>query len=382
MHSEKLRDDICSMKLCLLIRSLDVGGTQTQVRELTRGLADRGHDVYVITFYDCDDPTNREQIRYFSLGKRGRYDLIVPGWRVVSLIRSIRPDVLYSFLPTANILGAMIKYIVPTIRVAWGVRAVDMRLKEFDWLSHLCYKIQPRLAWGANIIICNSEAARDHAALTGIPIELLEIVHNGFNTEHFFPAKLEGAVLRAEWGVGENETLIGHVGRPDPMKDIPTFLKASAKLSELRPDLKFVCVGGGNETAPPMLPTNFVETELKHRLLWIKERRDMRAVYNALDLLVSTSVTESLPNSVGEAMSCGVPCVATRVGDCAELLGKTGVIAAPEDPAAISEAVLSVLNLSDDERRELGHAARNRIKSRYDKTTMVVATEKLLSSLA
>jgi len=108
----------------------------------------------------------------------------------------------------------------------------------------------------------------------------------------------------------------------------------------------------------------------------------MPAAYNALDVLVLSSMSESFPNVVGEAMACGVPCVVTDVGDAAELVGETGVIAPPRDPERLREAIEALLARPAGERAALGQAARERILAGYSQSLLVQRTEAALAELA
>jgi glycosyltransferase involved in cell wall biosynthesis len=85
-----------------------------------------------------------------------------------------------------------------------------------------------------------------------------------------------------------------------------------------------------------------------------------------MDLLVQSSRAEGFPQVLGEAMLCGVLCAATDVGDSRAIIGHTGRLAPPRDPAALSAAVLELLALSPTERAALGTEARRRIAEEYD----------------
>jgi glycosyltransferase involved in cell wall biosynthesis len=104
---------------------------------------------------------------------------------------------------------------------------------------------------------------------------------------------------------------------------------------------------------------------------------------NALDLLVLPSIYgEGLPNIVGEAMACGVPCVVSDVGDAARLVGETGVVVPPGEAESLAEGVLALLARPAEELGALGRAARERIAQQYDLRGMGRQYEELYEQLA
>ena len=85
----------------------------------------------------------------------------------------------------------------------------------------------------------------------------------------------------------------------------------------------------------------------------------------SFDVALSSSFSEGMPNTVGEAMACGVPCVVTDVGDSARLVGQTGVVVPPRDSQAFAAACIELLEGSEQKRRELGNQARRRIVQHF-----------------
>jgi glycosyltransferase involved in cell wall biosynthesis len=90
-------------------------------------------------------------------------------------------------------------------------------------------------------------------------------------------------------------------------------------------------------------------------------------VYPALDLLVLASAWgEAWPNVLGEAMACGVACVATDIGESREIVGDAGVIVPPRDPQALARACQGLLQQDHEARQALGMRARERVMTRFD----------------
>ena len=113
------------------------------------------------------------------------------------------------------------------------------------------------------------------------------------------------------------------------------------------------------------LTTCLQDAELTDATYLLGIRNDIPRINAALDIAVSSSFTEAFPNVIGEAMSCGVPCVATDVGDSALLLGGTGIVVPPRDPEKLASGINQLLDLSYQDLRALGVAARERVVSEF-----------------
>jgi glycosyltransferase involved in cell wall biosynthesis len=145
-----------------------------------------------------------------------------------------------------------------------------------------------------------------------------------------------------------------------------------------RKDTRFVCVGGGPAQYQTRLQTLAKNLGLGERLLWLGPREDMPAVYNALDIAVSSSsYGEGLSNAIGEAMACGVPCAVTDIGDSAWIVGGTGEVVPVKDPVALRNAIERLL----DQKSHTPAQIRLRIVEQLSVERLVVNTERALLTL-
>lgn len=363
------------MKILFLIRSLNRGGAERQLIELCIGLSSQGHQIKVLLFYS-GGPLERElrnaSIPIVYLNKRGRWDILGFFYRLTKQVAKEKPDILHGYLDTANILCSILKFIFPEFKIVWGVRASNMELVHYDWLSRIQFKIECKLAQWTDLIISNSFAGRNYVVKNGYPPKKIRVIHNGIDIEKYHPDKESGKLLRKEWGVNEQQYLIGLVGRLDPMKDHPTFLKAAQLLYLQRDDVRFVCIGDGPESYKKTLFNMCKDLGLEKSVVWAGALDDMCQVYNALDIATSSSsFGEGFSNVIAEAMSCGIPCVATDVGDSAIIVGDTGEIVPPLSEEKICEGWKHILH--DD----LGYNSskiRSRIENNFNCANLTAKT--------
>lgn len=341
------------MKIVFLIRSLTFGGAERQLVALARGLHERGHDIRVGVFY-ADGPLEADLreagVRVTVLDKGGRWDLAGFMVRLTRFLRNERPDVFHGYLGTSNYLGVLTRPFHGA-KVVWGVRASDLDGTRYDWFYRLDGTIERSLARFPDLLIANSHAGRDHVLQRGFPAAKTIVIPNGIDAQRFHPDTRIRAEVRAEFGVADQEVLIGRIGRLDPQKDYPTFIRAAADIVRQRPKTRFICVGTGPEDYERELHDLATGLGLTDRLIWTGPRADMPGIYNALDVMVSSSAWgEGLPNVVAEAMACGVPCVVTDSGDSSWVVGTVGKVVPPRDVPALVTATVDFIDDLDEGR--------------------------------
>jgi glycosyltransferase involved in cell wall biosynthesis len=371
------------MRILFLIRELRADGAERQLSVLAAGLRRAGHAPGVAVFYGggaLEQDLAAAGVPVFHLGKRGRWDLGFLG-ELVRVARAFQPDVVHAYMATSNKCVAVLKPVLKPARIVWGVRSAYMDLSHYDWPTRVASWLEQLLAGFADAIIANSEAGRAYAASVGFPADRLAVVPNGIDCERFSRDLAGRARWRERWGVKDSDLLIGLVGRLDPMKDPPTFLRAGAQLAARRPNVTFACVGGGPASYRAGLEQLAGELKLSDRVRWERPTQDLRAVYSALDVLALSSYGESFPNVVAEAMACGTPCVATEVGDVRSIVGDTGVIVPPSDPDGLANGLDRLLAEGPGALAERGAAARRRIAADYSIEALVTKTLAVLDGV-
>lgn len=370
---------IAQKKILFLSRALERGGAERQLVLLTKGLTLKRWPVTVATFYkgEFDSELVSNCIPVHCLQKRGRWDVLLFICRLILLIRQEKPAILHSYLAVANILAVLIKAFSPKMKIVWGIRASDMDLSRYDWLERFISQLEQYLARWADLIIVNSQAGYRHLITRQFPRSKIITIYNGIDIRKFSPNDALRKKLRLEWGIQEDEILIGLVARIDPMKDHPTFLQAALSTAQQNAKLRFVCVGNGSPEYVSEMKNLAAAQMLGSRLIWSEARDDMAAVYNSLDIAVSSSITEGFSNSIGEAMACGVSCIVTDVGDSSNIVGSVGIVVPARNPVLLAEAILSVARGTLPEK----NIVRHQIAENFSIETLFIKTEQALSQL-
>ncbi|MBF0137496.1 MAG: glycosyltransferase [Magnetococcus sp. DMHC-1] len=370
-----------------LIRSLNRGGAERQLTLLARGFHQAGHDVGVAVFYagGLFAATLQEAgIPLYDLGKKSRWDLGGFVLNLVQLVRRESPDILHSYLVEPNLLSVLVKPGLPSqTRVVWGVRASDMDLDHYHPVTKLTFGLTCRLSRFADRIIFNSEAGRVFHCERGYPAEKSVVVPNGIDVGGIFRPDIEaGQQVRQAWGIQPDQPLVGIAARLDPMKDHATFLRAAALVAAHMPETRFVCVGDGEPAMRQQLADLATSLGLDQRLIWAGPRDDMAAVFSALDLGVSSSAYgEGFSGVIGEGMACGLPFVATQVGDAARIIGETGSCVPPRNSEVMAAAIIARLTQLRQGADIVRQQTRERILTHFNTANLVTNTLQALEAM-
>jgi glycosyltransferase involved in cell wall biosynthesis len=376
------RERICVLHL---ITSLEVGGAELMLLKLSSRMNPDRFVNHVICLGE-DGPVGQR----ISAHGIPVHTLNMPrGWvtiqgliRLNKLMRQINPDILQTWMYHADLLGALFSKWSRSAPVCWNIRCSNMDFAKYRPATRIAVKLCAVLSAIPDVIVANSMNGESHHKRMGYRSKRWEVIPNGFDLRKFKPDGKAREGLVQELGLDGKRpfALIGYIARFDPMKDHSTFLKAASRLLGERDDVHFILAGRniewGNREIFERVPAAF-----SLNFHFLGERDDVERITAALDIACSVSSGEGFSNVIGEAMACEVPCVVTDVGDSALIIGDTGEVIRPRDSDALLRAWKKILNLSGDERSELGKAARKRVRDCFDILKIVERYEDLYTSL-
>jgi glycosyltransferase involved in cell wall biosynthesis len=350
-----------------VITDLGCGGAEMMLVKLLHGLDRDAFECEVVSMTDAGElgpriealglPVHALDMRAGVPDPRGLV-------RLAQRLRQRPPDLVHAWMVHADLLAGIAARMAGGLPVVWelqqGPPVAFAGSLVARWLTRCCARLAPCLA--LRTIFCDEAGCEAHARL-GFPARGLVVIPNGIDVAQFHPDAGARAGVRRELAIPATAPLVGLFARVDPQKDHRTFLEAAGRVGATRSDVHFVLCG--KDVNAETLGDPLDRTGIAARMHLLGRRDDMPRLAAAIDLLVLSSVAEGCPNVLGEAMACGVPAVVTQAGDCAAIVGDTGRVVPPSDPAALACAMLEMLALDADARCALGVRARERIVQHY-----------------
>lgn len=341
--------------LFLMANSGDTGGTERQFAVMAEALShgpfrvDTGCLQRRGSFFD-----NLPEIQEFPLGgsfaslqaQRSRFALALHlRRRKIAVAHSFDFYTNLMLLPVARL--ARIPVVIGSMRQL-GDRFSPSQTRALSWV----------LRWFPDRIVCNSRAAAARLVELGVAAQKLVVIPNALPEECFRPVApafpREGNTLR-----------IGLVARmSEKVKNHPALLRAAARLREEFPNMEVVLAGDGK--LRPELEKMAAELGVSGNVRFLGERRDIPAVLASLDVSVLTSLSESMPNAILEAMAAGLPVVSTRVGGSPEVVrhGETGFLVESGNDEQLVDALHTLLR-NDSLRRQFGARGRQVARAQF-----------------
>ena len=369
MNSKRLR-------VLHVITGLNAGGAEASLVKLVKYDTESVHSVISLTgegwYSNSLRGIAKEVIPFRSKGLKA---CLLP-FKVFSAIRKQNHDVVQTWMYHADLVGGLAAFLC-RVPVVWGIRnstlssgTSGLRTRAIVRLNAVLSHVVPKY-----IISCSEEAFKVHLN-KGYCAGRARTVHNGCDVTRFSPSPNARREIRAVLGIRQDAKLFGMVARAHDQKNHRGLLEALRAMtqSENTTAVKLLLVGDGVCDENGVVRRYIRKLGIGDMCLTLGPRSDIESIMQALDVhVLSSTYGEAFPNVLVEAMACGVPCVATDIGESGYILGNTGWTVKPGDVTALSNAMAdaagSMDKICDWEARK--QACVNRVRDNFTISKMV-----------
>lgn len=361
--------DFSGLRLSFITGTLGQGGAERQLFYCLRALLTGGAQIQLLSirqgeYWEAPLRALGLPIEWVG-GGSGKLARLQRLQRILAATRAFKPNVIQSqhFYINAYAALAARRLGVPDIG---AIRSdVFSEMRDAGWLGRWCLRLPQTLA-------ANSLNGLRNAAALGLPAQRLHLLRNVVDTTQFYPDLSKQAAPTAALTARPVRVLA--LGRLRPEKRLDRLLRVIAKVKaqvqaqvQAQTPLSFkVSIAGDGPLEAELTAQAQQLGLLPDTVEFCGAVREPRELYQTADIFMLTSDREGTPNAVLEAQACGLPVVATRVGDLPELVseGLTGLLAAPEDETALATALQRLL--SDPAlRTTMGQRARAAVVANY-----------------
>ena len=260
----------------------------------------------------------------------------------------------------SNVIGFLLKVLcgLPWIGFAHGYTDDNPKVRIYNRIDRAVLRYADR-------VVAVSHAMKTLLIKHGLPAEKIQVIYNGIDKGG--AAFLESSdTIRQRHGLSPKQKIVGVIGRLNPEKGQMVFLKAMEQTALKCPEARALLLGDGQERA--LLERYCHEHGLGDRVIFTGYRENIADYYQLFDLLVLPSLSEGLPNVALEAMSFGIPVLATAVGGVPEVIQNgNGILVPPGDPEALSERMTELLG-NHSLRQTIGLKGKDSLYPRFSPT--------------
>lgn len=359
------------IKIVHLITGVGNGGAERSLVQLVEGLDSNRFECVVVTLAkdQCFYQQRIEKAcKLYSLEARQGWLFFTKIFALYKIIKKENPDILQTWLYHADLIGIVLGKLIGVKRILWNVHSTLLPSSVTPKSTILIRKINAWLSrFTTGIINCSKKSIREHIRI-GYSPEKFIYIPNGYDCRAYYPINF---TLRDTFKISPDDFVIGVVGRFHPVKDHLNFLQSLVFIKAKFPSIKALLVGKNIDKSNTMLMNFIIQNDLNDNVVLLGERSDLLNLYNTLDMLVLSSISEAFPNVIAEAMACGKPCVVTDVGDAAYIVAETGIVVPTRNPKLLADGVLQMIAFGKDRIAEQGKSARNRIIQNFSLDKMI-----------
>jgi len=356
------------------------GGVTISVETLRGGLEAAGHEAWVFgpRLRGASDASARV-VRYPSIPATTypEFALAVPySRRIARLVAAVDFDVFHAhhpFLlgPAARRLARRARRpLVFTYHTRYEKYAHYVPLKR-ALVEAAAMRLSAAFAARADAVLAPSAVIRDELGARGVHTPI-SVVPTGVDLKRFRPG--DRAAARRRLGIADDEAVVLYVGRLDREKSVDCVLLAFERIASTVPAARLFLVGHGTEAERLRRLASTLPVATRIGFLGVRPHEALVECYQAADVFLFASETETQGLVLAEAAACGLPAVAVDAPGCDEVVrdGDTGLLT-KGDPAALAEAAIGLL-LDPQRRRGMARRAREVAERLFDVQLQIART--------
>ena len=358
------------MRICLVPQKYppDVGGVASASHRYARGLVAAGHEVVAVCLDSHLPPGSREPgvsdgVASIRVGTQRRSEDTLVDWFecVAAAHRSAPFDVVVGrYVSHAAFVAVMVARFLGLPSLV-SARGNDLDRGPFD--SEALSQILWSLTHASAVTAVSQELARKVVAL--VPSARPRVIHNGVDSELFSPGPPEPGLAQS-LGI-DSGPILAFFGEARLKKGLPVLLEAYGRARSRANDATLLLVGGVRKEDAALLDV-FTRQRPSARVVVVPQvsHAELFRYYRLASAVVLPSLRDGLPNALLEAMACGRPVIASRVGGIPEVIrdGVDGVLVQPGDSDALAQAMSTVL-ANPRQAADLGARARLRVREEF-----------------
>ncbi len=301
--------------------------------------------------------------------------------QVVQIMRMIRPDIVQTWMYHADFVGGLAARYVGIRSIFWNVRNSNLKINSTSYKTVILVKFLAFLSHviPLRVIVCSKVAEQIHIS-HGFKKEKFFYIPNGCDLG-IFRNCLSSTLLSEKAKKINHIVNLGMIARWHPQKNHEGLFQALSLVNERGYRFHCILAGPGISADNRTLINLVKKMNLGKLITMLGQRKDVPNILKMLDFhILSSSYGEASPNAVIEAMACGIPCIATNVGDTQHIIGNTGWIVSPGDVLGLVDAIEDAIkSFTMPEFMIRSHAAIERIEQNFSLDKMVNAYEKVWS---
>lgn len=357
--------------------SLGTGGMENGVVNLCNRLDPARFAPAICTFAPggaLEARVDRDRVEIFCVPRRWNNDPTLP-LRLARELRRRQAEVVHTHAWGTLVEGVLAARLAGTPKIVHGEHGL---LENDKWRR----RVLQRWLWARadQLLSVSGRLADEMMELAPKRTRSVRVVPNGVDADRFRPADGHVTAARASFGLPMDSVVIGMVARLVPVKNHAGLLAAASVL--LRAERQFTIALAGDGPLRDQLSRQVDDLGLSGRVHFLGDVTNIADFYRALDIFVLNSDSEGMSNTILEAMSTGLPIVATDVGSNAASVaaGRTGLLVPPADSRALAAALVRLI---DDPQLRLayGSAGRLRVEDEFSLDRMVRRYEEIYEQL-